>query len=351
MQIITKSIRVIDYESSQIYRRETPISFDEYVVELIGHINSNTNIRNFKTRSSDTEVITCIKHIMNNPANDDTVVEKTDSIARRLLVKEIEAQQIVARMDTNVQKGSLIQALLYNEEIGTHTYLLAKVEHSDFVDDADFSFKSGFSKDKKTLWKSCLIDIPDVDAATYYAKIYSNTVAKYWSNDFLELDELVTDETNTLNAFKAIESTLNRSIRSIAPKDHTIIRNAVISYLKSHEHFDYGMMINEVFEGYQVADLSEERLENLKSLLQGLPERYHFDRQFQPVASAINARIKKVYDVNDGIQIKITSEIRDLKETITAYTDNEGTRYIKIKTNNDLTYRRFMDNSTNQTEV
>lgn len=35
MQIVTKSIRVIDYEAQQIYTRETPASFDEYVTELI----------------------------------------------------------------------------------------------------------------------------------------------------------------------------------------------------------------------------------------------------------------------------------------------------------------------------
>ncbi len=39
--------------------------------------------------------------------------------------------------------------LLFDEENKTSIYLLAKDEHSDFVDDSDFSFKSGFSKDKK----------------------------------------------------------------------------------------------------------------------------------------------------------------------------------------------------------
>ena len=57
-------------------------------------------------------------------------------------------------MDTNVQKGSLIQALLYDEDKDSSMYLLAKVEHTDFVDDTDFSFKSGFSKDTKKIWKS-----------------------------------------------------------------------------------------------------------------------------------------------------------------------------------------------------
>ena len=341
MQIITKSIRIIDYDAQQIYTRATPATFDVYVSELIDHINGNKNVREFKTRSTDTEVIACIKHILRAHDNAELVSNKTDSIASRLLIKEIDAQRRVARMDTNVQKGSLVQALLFDEETNQSIYLLAKVEHSDFVDDADFSFKSGFSKDKKTFWKSCLIEIPDLEATSYTARIYSNTVAKYWSDDFLELDEMVSDESNTSNAFKAIESTLNRNIRNLAPRDHTVIRNAVISYFKSHEHFDYNTMLVDILDGYQVTDLPEDRLESLKSKLADLPETKHFDRQFSPVPSVINARIKKVYEVNDGIQIRITDEVHQLDETITAYQDANGNRFIRIKTNNELTYRQF----------
>ena len=341
MQIITKSIRIIDYDTQQIYVRATPETFDEYVNELINHINENRNVREFKTRSTDTEVVGCIKHILRSYDNDELVSNKTDSIASRLLIKEIDAQRRVARMNTNVQKGSLVQALLFDEEANQSIYLLAKVEHSDFVDDTDFSFKSGFSKDKKTVWKSCLIEIPDLEATSYTARIYSNTVAKYWSDDFLELDEMVSDESNTSNAFKAIESTLNRNIRNLAPRDHTVIRNAVISYFKSHEHFDYNTMLVDILDGYQVTDLPEDRLESLKSKLADLPETKHFDRQFSPVPSVINARIKKVYEVNDGIQIRITDEVHQLDETITAYQDANGNRFIRIKTNNELTYRQF----------
>ena len=341
MQIVTKSIRVIDYEAQQIYIRETPTTFDQYVSELIAHINENRNVRMFQTRSVDTEVIGCIKHIVRNPDDVELVSNKTNAIARRLLIKEIDAQQRVAHMSTNVQKGSLVQALLFDEETEQSIYLLAKVEHSDFVDDADFSFKSGFSKDKKTFWKSCLIEIPDLEAALYTARIYSNTVAKYWSDDFLELQEMVSDESNTFHAFKAIESTLNRNIRSSAPRDYTVIRNAVISYFKNHEHFDYSTMLADILDGYQVTDLPRDRLESLRSKLSDLPRTKHFDRQFNPVPSVINTRIKKVYKVNDGIQIRITDEIHQLDKTITAYQDTTGNRFIRILTNDELTYRQF----------
>lgn len=58
-------------------------------------------------------------------------------------------------MDIRVQKGSLILALIEDE--GKALFLLAKVEHTDFFDDSDYSIKSGFSKDKKRSGKpACL---------------------------------------------------------------------------------------------------------------------------------------------------------------------------------------------------
>lgn len=209
MEIVIQTIRIIDYENNAVYVRDTPETFSDYVRQLITYINGNTSIREYRTRSVNTEVISCILDIVKNQIDTDLVMGKIDFIANRLLLKEREAQTSVAHMDTNVQKGSLIQALLYDEEDDKYTYLLAKVEHTDFVDDSDFSFKSGFSKDMKKLWKSCTFEIDDLNAASFSAKVYSNTVAKYWYDNFLELDQVVSDEVNTDKAFRAIESTLD----------------------------------------------------------------------------------------------------------------------------------------------
>lgn len=150
MIIANRSIHIIDYENNRILSRDIPATFDEYVGELIEHINRNDSVRDYKTRSRYTEVISGAIAISSQKDNADVVRERTNSIANRLLVKEVEAQGHIGRLNTNVQKGSLIQALLFDEQEHKHVYLLAKVEHSTFVDDVDFSFKTGFSKDKKT---------------------------------------------------------------------------------------------------------------------------------------------------------------------------------------------------------
>ena len=343
MEIVIQTIRIIDYENNAFYVRDTPETFSDYVRQLITYINGNTSIREYRTRSVNTEVISCILDIVKNQIDSDLVMGKIDFIANRLLLKEREAQTSVAHMDTNVQKGSLIQALLYDEEDDKYTYLLAKVEHTDFVDDSDFSFKSGFSKDMKKLWKSCTFEIDDLNAASFSAKVYSNTVAKYWYDNFLELDQVVSDEVNTDKAFRAIESTLNRNVKNIAPRDHTLLRNSLIAYFRSNDFIDYNTMITNTVENYHPVELEQEKLEKVIEKLRELPEKHNFDQQFNTVSSAINARIRKVYDVCHGVQLKITDAIDDFDDTIKAYRDNDGNRYIRIKTDNDLTYRRFSD--------
>jgi hypothetical protein len=341
MIIINKSIRIIDYDNQRTYAREIPDTFDEYVAELIAHINTNGSVREYKTRSVITEVVGSILQILAGKENNELVLARVDGIANRLLHKEIEAQRRISRMNTNVQKGSLIQALLFDDVDNSYTYLLAKVEHTDFVDDSDFSFKTGFSKDKKNIWKSCLLDLSDPQSTEFYAKIYTNAVANYWSDDFLELDQMLSDELNTSKAFRAIDATLNQNIRGGFLRDHTIIRNAFISYFKNNEHIDYPTMVESVLGQYDPVDLSVEKVADLKDKILMLPEKKNFDHQFNSVKSAINARIKKVYPVNDGIELKITDGIADLSNTISAFRDDAGIRYIKIKTNNDETYQRF----------
>ena len=341
MIIANRSIHIIDYENNRILSRDIPATFDEYVGELIEHINRNDSVRDYKTRSRYTEVISGAIAISSQKDNADVVRERTNSIANRLLVKEVEAQGHIGRLNTNVQKGSLIQALLFDEQEHKHVYLLAKVEHSTFVDDVDFSFKTGFSKDKKTIWKSCLIDLPPEESDEYYAKVYSNTSAKFWSDDFLELDEMISDETNTLKSFKAIETVLNTNLRGVATKDHTVLRNGFIAYYKGQEHIDFSEMVNYILGQYDPVDVDAAKVADIREKILQLPEKKGFDWQFNSAPKTINARIRKTYEVNDGIQLKITDAIENLNETIVAYQDENGVRYLRIKTNNESTFRRF----------
>lgn len=339
MKVITQAIRVIDYESNRVSARDIMPNFSEYIEQLIAYINSNTSVREYKTNSVNAEVITEVLSIVRNQADADMIKQNVDQIASRLLRKEKEANERISQLDTNVQKGSLILALI--EEESNNLFLLAKVEHIDFFDDTDYSIKSGFSKDTKKIWKTCLFEIDDLNALEFGARIYSDTVAKYWWNDFLELEELKSDEYNTKTAFRSIEMTLNRNIKQVAPHDHMIIRNAMYLYFNRVEHFDYGEMLDQTIRNYVPDDMTEEVKSRLIEKLEALPKEKGFDRQFTLVPSAVKSKMKKTYEVYNGIQIRIPGGMEELKDIIWSQQDSDGKQYLKIRVNEENTYRMF----------
>ena len=344
MKIINKSIRIIDYENETIKPILTPVAFDEYVSDLVNHILENESVRKYKTRSSSTEVINCILKI-NSSQDEESIIRQMDTIAKRLLLKEKEAQNKINRTNTTVQKGSLIQALLTIESTNEFAYLLAKVEHSEWVDDADFSFKTGFSKNKKSLWKSCLFDLSDVSSEVFYSKIFSDTKALYWSDGFLELDEINSDESNTIAAFKAIEKVLNQSFRGSSSPDHTLLRNGFLVYLKNNDYIDYPKMVSNLLDSYKPQDekINEDKIIKIKEKLLEQPALCGFDNQFNVVNSAINGRIRQIYHVNDGIDLRVNGAIENILEKIIAVEEN-GARYIKIRTTDNSTFSKFNSN-------
>ena len=342
MEILYKSVRMIDYDNQRVIARTVPDSFNDYVNDLIEYISHNLTIRKYHTTSNQTEVINCIRTISANVKNAKVVTEQTNIIAQRLVSKEADAQEKMKAMKVRVQKGSLIQALFIEEDTNSTKYLLAKVEHTDFIDDEDFLFKSGFSKDKRTIWKTCLFDISNLDAVEFSAKVYSPTNAQYWHNAFLELVEYNDDKTNTLRAFSAIDSSLSQSIRKTSPRDYLLIRNDFIGYFRMHEIIEYPEMINTVLSGRDLSDLSQEGLTALAKRLNDLPEQKQFDRQFNTIPNAITARMrKKVYQVNNGIELTIADSIDNLKNLISAERDENGNDYLKIITNKENIIRTF----------
>ena len=341
MEIIFKSINVVNYETNEVSKRVAPESFNDYINELISHINTNASIRDYYTKSRETEVIQSIRKVCEE-CNEEVFNDRSDIIANRLLRVEIEAQEKVSRLNVNIKRGSLIQVLLRDENTRNYRYLLAKVEHSNFVDDVDFSFKTGFSKDKKTIWKSSMFNLDDLTSERFYARVYTDTSAKFWSNDFLELEPVSTDELNTKKTFDYVEKNLVRYVKHASKRDYLILRNSVILYFRNHEHFDYYEMIDDILVNYEPTEISGEAYEVFIDKIRNVPEKFNFDTQFSPDLSSIKARVRKVWTINDSIELVIKDAVDNLNGTV--FIDESPTsndRYIKIKLDDDDTYRFF----------
>jgi hypothetical protein len=106
-------------------------------------------------------------------------------------------------------------------------------------------------------------------------------------------------------------------------------------------------MVNSILENYQPVDTNltpEEcqemttRIQNIRVRLLEQPERLKFDGQFNAVNSAINARIRQVYKIRDGIDLRVTCAI---EEGVIQAVEEDGPRYIRVRTDNEDTYRKF----------
>lgn len=131
------------------------------------------------------------------------------------------------------------------------------------------------------------------------------------------------------------------NLKKVAPYDHMVIQNAIYLYFSSTEQFDFSEMLERNVKNYTPNDMTVEKKEELLQKLQKLPEEQHFDQQFHPSLSVIKRKMKKTYDVYSGIQIKVTSAVEDLGDVIEAYQANDGKRYLKIRIDNDVTFRTF----------
>jgi len=342
MQILAKSIRIIDYKNNEIYTRETPESFDEYLRSLIEYVSGNDSVRRYKSRSLTTEVLVNALSVKDH--YEENVSEQFDNIANRLLRTEIEVQEKVERLNVNVQKGSLIQALLYIENTDSYEYLLAKVEHTDFIDDADFSSKTGFQKNKNSYWKSCIINLKQGNETEYYAKVYTQGKVKYWWDSFLELDETRTDQWNTKVAFQEMDKVLRTQIKKQkAELDYRLLRNTFVTYMRSPRQINYYEMIDFVLNGYMAQDLTVGQIDKLRASLRDLPYKKNFDGQFNSKPEELNAKLlKTTYKVNSGIELVTDGSVPDMDSAISAHRDARHGMYLLIETDNEEVYRTFL---------
>lgn len=348
MVVIYKSIYMIDYENDDAIQKEAPEDFNQFIQELIQFVSNNHSVRKYQPYTQTTQVVNCSKQIVSMALREEgdltIVTEMFHDIASKLLRVEVETQERIAQTGQQIKKGSLIQALLYSEDDGEYSFLIAKVEHTGFVDDEDYSYKSGFSRDERNIWKSCVFDInvDEEEVTIDSASIYLQRKATYWAQDFLDLKEMIDDESNTKLAWKWIESTLTHNIKQDAPSDYLVLRNHVIGYLRNPQHIDYNTMIENIFANYEPIDISPEELLPVKDKLLDLPEKKCFDRQFTSVPNAIRGvKIRKVFHVNQGIEIKLTGHVDDFKNKIKSHEDIDQ-RYIQIITDSEEVFRAFL---------
>lgn len=342
MELKVATIYTIDRENNTTTKNvpEDDIKFNEYLHKVLITMANNKIVKNYKSKAKTTQVINCIKDIIENQSEPTVCEEFFDSVSMRLLEKERSAQSKIEKMEKSVQVGSLIQALFYDRDNQRYMFLLAKVAHVVFVNQVGLSDSQGFPKDIK-VYKSAIFFIDETSNEELGVQLHQDTITKYWYNEFLELIELTNDEDNTKNAFNAIDGFLNRKIKKKYPEDRAFLRNSFIHYFRTNATMDYDSMINDIFNDYSPINESFPRDEFKNEFLK-LPEKKKFERNFQVVADIVKARIRTNYEVYPSIRLTV-SENREVIETYT----EKGKKYLKIQVTDETTYLEFTHRNDN----
>jgi len=305
--------------------------FETYLQELIQVIVTGSSGRVFSFESTSTEVRNQIGSLMNGGVFRDV----STTIANRLLRAEKEAQAGISHLNTEIQKGIVVQALVTNE--GLRKFVICKADHHDFINEENFERTRGLPI-KKRVFKGFICDLNNDQTITGNI-VYDQLLSKYWWSDFLELNKVHSDEDNTQNAFDAIEKKVLLKLKKDYPQDYMHLSNSSIRYFRSKDVFQVDDYINDVFEGYQPFN---ERLniDTFKIKVRELPT--NSGKPFDPLFTIAKTKIKKrfIRDVplTPHIDLHFKEDVPNLSSIVLAETDPDGTKFVKIRSDQGYEY-------------
>ncbi|MBR2115694.1 MAG: hypothetical protein IJ942_01595, partial [Alistipes sp.] len=219
--------------------------------------------------------------------------------------------------------------------------IIAKADYSEFLEEASGEKRNGLPT-KKKIFKSFIANATIVDGAYSISKMVTFDVnssqAKYWYNDFLDLEAKLDDEANTKKAFDEINVRVLTPIKKESKDDYWCLYNATLRYMRSEGEFDIEYYANEILGKYtptntnvKIKDLSKKALE--------LPGKRNFDKKFTKVPKAIKKKIKAIIPLTEDISLSVTDNGNpSLKNVIKPHKDEEGHKYIMVKSDEGYSY-------------
>lgn len=305
----------------------TPINLDEDSTNLKGYVDSlakeiaeQTNKRLYSFKDGNTEVKNSLKEILQNPTNIETVILNN---AKRLLEKETNSQQKVSHLDIEIQKGSLLHLSFISDDI--NKVIICKVEHDEILSEINFDIIRGLNT-KKKVFKAILIFFDEnFEITSNY--VYDKNSSRYWWHDFLELNQLNTDDANTEKSLHEIDKILTKHKKKYYA-DYIIVRNSVIGYYRTNDTLNFSDVEN-IFSNYSPLD-SDFPKQEIITKVKALPSTKGFDTQFSISKNKINKKVQHKIKLGSNLFLSIDDYVENLKNLIEPYEDDEGNKFIKI---------------------
>jgi hypothetical protein len=266
------------------------------------------------------------------------VDELSDSIALKLLDTERAVQERIGQM-TNVQKGSVVQAVISSSE--GYRIVIAKVEHSEWYDGETLEKNFGFPGENKRVWKSVVIEIESTDEGIMFKSIkcYINNNAKYWTTDFLEVQEAKDDTTNTRAVYNAVEKIL-KPLKDKSVQDYYNLRNSFVRELQTEQIINYSEMVTRLVEDYSPSS-EQTNIGELKIALLGLRDTGKFDTQFHTDPKVMKKNKKTTIPVTAEIEVLIKEGLPEWQNNFLICKKADGRNYLMVRCTNPQTIEAF----------
>ena len=348
MEIEYLKLIKIDHENNSV--EEEPMTEEgnvrDYVMDIIDQIADNAGDRRYKFKETEMTMRNLIDSIVTDSNRD----AKATAIARRLLQRETDAQQRYHNI-TEIQKGILLVAYCKMTDNNDYKMVICKADYTEFLEETTGEKKNGLPT-KKKIFKSFAANVK-VNAGVHdYGEIVTFDVnakqSKYWYDEFLDLEALRNDEENTEKAFNYINSKILTNIRKEYKSDYLVLWNRTVGYMRSEGEFNIDHYADEILAAYQ--PLQEGLDMNVwATKAKELPNRWHFDNRFQKVPSKIKAKLKTEIKLTDDIELVIRNGVQGLERTIKGHKEDDGSKYIMIRSDKGYEYaERFENHQLNQ---
>lgn len=332
-EIISTVLHQIDVGSNKIVKihlANNNTDLEGYLKELLNEVDSKKQKRAYDFERKTTEFYSSLKSYFGE--QDIQTNKVSSSLASRLLTKEVQVDERYGHLggdgDGHVKKGSFLQ-FMYKES-GAVMYLGVKVEHQLFLDEKDFKKKIGIST-KNKIYKACKVQFAkNGNPIEVFVYDTNSRAATYWWSEFLELNVLRDDSSNTKEASSEVLKVLNR-IKKEFPADYTVLRNSIISSFKQEGEMKYFDMLERNVEKYVPMDPDlAEKMPSLISKLKDLPDRKGFDTHFNLDPAAVSFKRRK-YILTREIELAVEDGISNIDDKVWSEKTADGRKLVVIE--------------------
>jgi hypothetical protein len=274
-----------------------------------------TRGRNFNFVRDTTEVYSClIKYF----ETDEEVY--LDKIVDRLFTVLIDAKKKYDHLN-EIKNNNLFISLVDNGNNQIECFL-ALFHNENYLNEHSYTKDTGLPFENTTFKASIVLLDNQYEVISMYISDTNTTIAKYWTESFLESIELLDDSKNSINAFNSIDRFMREKVYNTSKRDYYELRNDTIAYFKIKDNFNYDDFKSTIFNNYQ-PESSKLKLDDLKIELDmyrsKLNKSFIFDDAFVIDKNIIKARFKKTIPLHYKIDLLLKEDIDNLKDIIKAH--------------------------------